>query len=189
MKKEKLNLVIFDGSNFYHGSKHLMPRVSLTYFNYSKLVEIITKGRNNKIEYCVGEIKRDRHNSKSQKLYANQQTLFYQLDKQGIEIKKGYMLHHRHFTYQEKGVDVRIALDIQRGALKDEYDQCYIISSDTDIIPAILDAKEVGKEIIYVGFDGSLSRALKANCSKTIILTKELISGCARKRKVVLLEK
>ncbi|PIX31320.1 helicase, partial [Candidatus Berkelbacteria bacterium CG_4_8_14_3_um_filter_33_6] len=38
--------------------------------------------------------------------------------------------------YHEKGVDVRIAVDILRGALKNEYRRCFVISSDTDLIPA-----------------------------------------------------
>lgn len=171
-------LVIIDGSNFYHNSKCLAPRVHLTDFNYLKLAQIITGDRRPKIEYCVGEIKRNNYHKKSAKLYANQQALFYYLDKQGIEIKKGFML--RNVGYHEKGVDVRIALDILKGAIKNEYEKCFIISSDTDILPAIADAKEEGKKIIYVGFEKNLSNAMKANCSKTFIITKKMIKDCAK---------
>ena len=171
-------LVIFDGSNFYHNAKRLTPRVHLTDFNYLKLTQIITGIKKPKIEYCVGEIKQDHYHNKSAKLYANQQALFYYLEKQGIEIKKGFML--RHLVYHEKGVDVRIALDILKGAIKNEYDECFIISSDTDILPAIRDALKEGKKIIYVGFDKNLSNAMKANCSKTFIITKKMIKDCAK---------
>lgn len=66
------NLVIFDGSNFYHGAKKLSPRTHLTDFKYHKLVEHVTKSKHNKIEYCVGEIRQDQYQSdKSKRLYAS----------------------------------------------------------------------------------------------------------------------
>ena len=173
------NLVIFDGSNFYHGAKRVSPRTHLTNFDYLKLVEVITKSKNNIIEYCVGEIQQ-REFSKSRILYANQQALFYNLANQKIVIKKGYMLYSK-LVYHEKGVDVRIAVDILRGALKNEYDKCYLISSDTDILPAILEAKEEGKKIIYVGFEKNVSRAMAVNCSKTILITREMIRKCEKR--------
>lgn len=59
----KRALVIIDGSNFYHGSKHLCPDVHLTGFDYRKLAEMLVEGKA-EILYCVGEIKRgkDREN-------------------------------------------------------------------------------------------------------------------------------
>ncbi len=104
--------------------------------------------------------------------------LFYTLEQQDIRVEKGFMMKHDK-VYQEKGVDVKIATDIIRGAFLDEYDECYIISSDTDIIPAIrcaLDFKE--KEIIYVGFEHFVSKALSVNCSKTFIIKRQDIIGC-----------
>lgn len=174
------NLIIFDGSNFYHNSKRLSPETHLANFDYQKFAQLITKSKNNKIEYCVGEIRQERNNPKSVKLYAQQQALFYNLEKQQIIIKKGFMLKDKS-DYHEKGVDVRIALDILRGAIKNEYHYCYIISSDTDLIPAIFDAKKEKKKIIYVGFENFISRAMEANCSKTIIITKKLILSCGKK--------
>lgn len=175
----KKDLIIFDGSNFYHGAKRLLPEIHLTNYNYRKLAEAIAKNKNNHIEYCVGEIKQEKRNPKSRQLYAAQQKLFYNLEKQKIEIKKGYMLKNKD-SYQEKGVDVRIALDILRGALKNEYRSCFLICSDTDIIPAIADARKEGKKIIYVAFANFVSRALQANCTKTIFITKTMIETCMK---------
>lgn len=174
----KKNLVIFDGSNFYHGAKRLSPKTHLTNFNYKKLIKTLAATGINSVEYCVGEIRQDPRDKKSVRLYANQQALFYQLEKQGIEIKKGYMLKNDGI-FHEKGVDVRIAIDIVKGALKNEFDKCFVISSDTDIIPAINEAKSNGKEIVYVGFSNSISRALKANCSRMILITKQIIKSCS----------
>jgi len=168
------DLVIFDGSNFYHGARRLSPRTHLTDFSYRALAEEIAGSKNIEIEYCVGEIVQKKHHDKSFKLYANQQALFYNLEKQSIAIKKGFMLYSK-LSFHEKGVDVQIALDISIGAIKNKYRKCYIISSDTDILPAILEARAEGKKIIYVGFDKTISRMMKANCSKMICIKKEMI--------------
>ncbi len=168
-------LAIYDGSNFYHGAKRLCPDKHLTNFGYRKLVEKITKQKNRLvIEYCIGEIKQEKNNKKSVALYASQQSLFYSLEKQDVKIFKGFMLKSDG-KYHEKGVDVRIAIEILKGALKDEYDQCLVFSSDTDIIPAIVEAKKAGKKITYVGFKDKLSRAMMANCSQTQVLGKSML--------------
>ena len=177
-------LIIFDGSNFYHKSKRLAPEVHLTYFDYRKLAEIMTNSKDGlSIEYCVGEIKRERNNEKSRAMYNGQMALFNTLGLQNITIHKGFMMKHNDI-YTEKGVDVKIATDILRGAFLDEYDECYIVSSDTDIIPAIRCAIDIKKKkIIYVGFENFISKALGAHCSRTVILKREHITSCALNKK------
>lgn len=174
------NLVIIDGSNFYHKAKKIAPNIHLTNYNYRKLAEMITNSEANDIEYCVGEIKhRVSGDSKIQQLYAGQQALFYTLQKQDIAVKKGFMLKTQGI-FHEKGVDVRMATDIVRGALKNEYDTCYLITSDSDILPAVEAAKEVNKEVVYVAFEGAVvSKALEANCSDRFFITKKMIENCA----------
>jgi len=170
-------LVIIDGSNFYHKAKKLAPEVHLSNLDYIKLCRLITELDNFRVEYCVGEIKLDKRNPKSERLYSSQQALFYQLEKQQVKIEKGYILKVGN-VYHEKGVDVRIALDILKGALKDEFDICFIVSSDTDILPAVKDAIAEGKEVVYVGFEDFFSWAMSINCSRRRIITKKMLEAC-----------
>jgi len=159
-------LVIIDGSNFYHKAKKLAPEVHLSNLDYIKLCRLITELDNFRVEYCVGEIKLDKRNPKSERLYSSQQALFYQLEKQQVKIEKGYILKVGN-VYHEKGVDVRIALDI-----------CFIVSSDTDILPAVKDAIAEGKEVVYVGFEDFFSWAMSINCSRRRIITKKMLEAC-----------
>lgn len=106
--------------------------------------------------------------------------MFLNLRKQGIELKLGYLLLSDG-SYHEKGVDVQIAVDIVRGAIKNKYNKCYLISSDTDLLPAIKTAREEGKEIIYVGFENFISRALLNNCSSSILIKKKDIQRFSKK--------
>ena len=167
-------LVQFDGSNFYNKVKKILPQIHLTNFNYAGLAQSLVKVSDLHIIYYVGEIRQYEGNKKSETLYANQQKLFTSLRKQNVEIKLGYLLMSDG-KFHEKGVDVQIAVDIVRGAIKNEYDKCYLISSDTDLLPAIQTAKDEKKEIIYVGFENSISRALQKNCSSYLILKKNQI--------------
>lgn len=164
-------LVQFDGSNFYKKVKKIDPQIHLTNFDYLGFCKKLSRSAELKSVYYVGEIKKFQNNKKSQILYSGQQSLFLNLRTQKIDIKLGYILFSGG-EYHEKGVDVQIAVDIVRGAIKNEYNICYLISSDTDLLPAIKDAIAEGKKIIYVAFEKYVSRALLKNCSSTIILKK-----------------
>lgn len=57
------------------------------------------------------------------------------------------------YNFQEKGVDVGLAVDIVADSLRNQVDHIILVSSDTDLVPAIKVAKEAGRKITYVGFD------------------------------------
>lgn len=165
-------LIQFDGSNFYKKVKKIAPELHLTNFDYSKFSKNISGSEKNKSIYYVGEIKKFNNDKKSQSLYSGQQSLFSNLRSHNFDIKLGYILFSNN-EYHEKGVDVQIAVDMVRGAIKNEYDICYLISSDTDLLPAIKDARTNGKKIIYVAFENNVSHALLNNCTSSIILKKK----------------
>jgi len=54
--------------------------------------------------------------------------------------------------YREKGIDVKLATDLIVGAVDNQYDTALIVSSDTDLIPAIDWVRSRGKKVEYVGF-------------------------------------
>lgn len=172
-------LVQFDGSNFYNKVKKILPQVHLTNFDYHGLAKLLVKGDKLHVVYYVGEIRQYEGNKKSGILYSNQQKLFTHLRNQNIEIKLGYLLMSDG-KFHEKGVDVQIAVDIVRGSIKNEYDKFYLISSDTDLLPAIQGAKNEDKEVIYVGFGNSISRALLKNCSSHLVIKKDQILKFAK---------
>lgn len=167
-------LVQFDGSNFYNRVKKISRDIHLTALKYREFAKELSNDENPRIIYYVGEVRKFPGDQKSEKLYSNQQALLENLRKQNIEIKLGYLLLTDN-VFHEKGVDVQIAVDIVRGALRNEYDCCFLISSDTDLLPAIKTAQEESKKVIYVGFENSVSQALSRNCSSFYILSKDKI--------------
>ena len=151
--------IAIDGSNFYHklknmGLKHLLR------FDYGNFISWLA--RKNKIVDCcfyIGQIREEVGNKKSRRLKRNQDKLLARLKNIGLKVKTGYILKSAG-SYHEKGVDVQIAVDICMKAVRNEYDRLILVSSDTDLIPAIKEVKNLGKKIEYVGFDNNPSFAL-----------------------------
>jgi uncharacterized LabA/DUF88 family protein len=48
---------------------------------------------------------------------------------------------------REKGIDVRIALDMAMGAVRNEFDVAVLVSADTDLVPAIEAVIEAGRRV------------------------------------------
>ncbi len=170
MMKKKC-IILIDGSNFYFKLKDLGLHDLLT-FNFSKFSNLLA--RSNQIVsvgYYIGRIKQE-GSAKSEKLFNAQQKLLGKLKKHNIFYHLGYLLKNDG-VYHEKGVDVQIAVDMLVAAYENIADRIIIVSSDTDLEPAIKKAKEKGKVVEYVGFSHKASVAMVSFCSESTLLRKE----------------
>ncbi|MDO8664726.1 MAG: NYN domain-containing protein [Candidatus Liptonbacteria bacterium] len=173
-------LVFIDGNNFYFKLKDMISSKTEVFklldFNYSSFSKNLVRD-NNFIEarYYVGAIKRQNgaNKNKSEKLYANQQKLIAKLQQQNIPVILGNLIQHPDKTFHEKGVDVKIAVEMIRFAREDKYDIAYLISSDTDLVPAVEEIKSFNKQICYVAFPKGQSFGLTKVSNKTILLREE----------------
>lgn len=85
------------------------------------------------------------------------------------------------YKFQEKGVDVGLAVDIVSDSLRNQVDRIVLVSSDTDLVPAIKIAKEASKDITYVGFDNQVTRLLSSLADSTqVIRNDEVIEAYRR---------
>lgn len=127
------------------------------------------------IRYYVGAVKRQLgpDKEKSEKLYANQQKFLAKLQQQKIAIVLGNLIRHPDKSFHEKGVDVRLAVEMIRFAREDKYDIAYLISSDTDLVPAVEEVQSFGKKVIYVGLPKGQSFGLTKASDNTILLRNE----------------
>ena len=166
------SIIIFDASNFYFKLKSLeVPHKS--HFNYLEFSGWVAKDTTLVGKYyAVGKIEAKDGDKRVLEMMGKQQELISKLRKQGFTTQYGYLLKSNG-KYHEKGVDVQLAVDLMKGAYKNEYDVCYLVSSDTDLLPAIWEAQSVGKKIVYVGFRHQISYALHNQCDDHIILTKK----------------
>jgi uncharacterized LabA/DUF88 family protein len=84
---------------------------------------------------------------------------------------RGYMMKNGT-TYHEKGVDVKLAIDMVVGAYENFFDTVILISSDTDIIPAVEKVIARKKRVEYIGLSYRPSFGLMKKVSETRLLTK-----------------
>jgi uncharacterized LabA/DUF88 family protein len=171
MKTSK-STVLFDGSNFYYKLKELsIPHTSM--FDYAGLSQILSKKSYiTEQYYCIGKIRAKQHDKKARVMMAKQQALATRLQKDGFTIQFGYLLKSDHL-YHEKGVDVQLAVNMVKDARENRFDIAYLASSDSDLIPAIIEAQRIGKTICYVGFKHKISYSLLKTCKKSRLLTRD----------------
>lgn len=72
---------------------------------------------------------------------------------------------------QEKGVDVRMALDIFEYCLDPEHEEIAVMSSDVDMCPVYRKAYKHGVKVRYVCFADRMNLALKEACYKTMTIS------------------
>ena len=168
---EKRCLILVDGSNFYFKLKDL-KLYHLVDFDFSGFAKFISSKY--KIvggAYYIGAVRTD-GTEKTQKLFDSQRKLFAHLKKHGFKYSLGYLLK-TDGRFHEKGVDVNIAVDILVATYENLCDHIILVSSDTDLLPAIKKARQKGKTIEYVGFSHNPSLAMIANCNESRLLKQE----------------
>ncbi|HLC95592.1 MAG TPA: NYN domain-containing protein [Patescibacteria group bacterium] len=176
--KQKQRVAIFiDGSNFHYKLRDLnIPNI--TYFKYGDFSLWLARGRQLVTKkYYVGVVRAQENDEKGQKLRKNQTRLFNQLasKENDFVIERGYIMHHDGVFY-EKGVDVKLAVDVVVGAYENLYDVAIIVSSDTDLIPAVQKVRMLGKEVEYVGFAHKPSFGMQKYVTLSKLLLKDEIT-------------
>ena len=127
--------------------------------DYSKLVELmkskLTKGKEELLRTYYYTCKKDHYNTEEEK--TKQERFFHTLNMiPQFECRLGTLKTSCDESgiprYEQKQVDVQIAVDIVRLSLKQRITKAIIISGDADLIPAIKAAKEEGVvvELFYV---------------------------------------
>lgn len=168
--------VFIDGGNFYYKLKELNVK-NKSQFGYRQLSNWLTRDRVLVYAgYYVGVVRAKQDDVKGQQLRAGQVGLFNFLrsPQQGFVIRQGYLMNNDG-VYHEKGVDVQLAVDLLVGAYENTYDTAILLSSDTDLIPAIKKVKELGKAVEYIGFAHRPTIALQTHATLSRLLIKEEI--------------
>lgn len=116
---------------------------------------------------------------KSLELIKEQRLLKAHLEEQGFEVVLvGHVRGHKEIcprgheilTFKEKGVDVRIAVDMITLACRREMQIAIIASSDSDLQPAVRELRSHGVERIYLGFEAQPNKGLTYTTNRTILI-------------------
>jgi uncharacterized LabA/DUF88 family protein len=171
----KLRVAVYiDGGNTYQKLKLLGIPKSGQKFSYSHFIEHLV-GKRNLVSkrYYIGVVRNIDDTEKSERMVRSQQKFLSGLESEGFIIKRGKIMYDAG-RIREKGVDVKLALDIAIGAFDDLYDIAIIVSSDTDLIPSIQYVRNgKSKNVEYVGFGNSPSYGLIRESSESRIFSSE----------------
>jgi uncharacterized LabA/DUF88 family protein len=200
--------ILIDGSNFYH---LVLKKLNIeeAQFDFDNFAKFLAGGRvvQDKCKrFYTGTVREKEGDLRTKEAMSKQTTLFTRLKNSHWEIKTSKLqtriekipIDDRVIGYEnilklgikyvefsrlrEKGIDVKLATDLIVGAVDNQYDTAIVVSSDSDLIPAIDWVRHRRKKKIeYVGFsipdekdplnstNPSLSLMAKTDIKRTLI--------------------
>jgi uncharacterized LabA/DUF88 family protein len=156
-------MIFIDGSNFYYSLRNSFYKTKIDFEKFCNFLSenddlIVIKYYNSVLNIDDDE-----------EAYKKQQLFFDSLREISVmDIFFGRLEKRPDGKKSEKGVDVKLAVDMVVNAYKDNYDIAILVSNDADFIPAIEEIKALGKQVINVSFPKTKSYHLNKVCSKTI---------------------
>lgn len=172
--------ILIDSGNFYH---IVLKRLGLQEadFSFEEFAKFLANGREIAKEgkrFYVGTVREKQDGHESKTAMENQTRLFSELTQAGNWAIKTSKLRTRtekvkiddrvtnykgilkkgiqeieYKKSREKGIDVKMAVDLMVGSIDSKYDTAIVVSSDTDLVPAIdWVRKRQKKKVEYIGF-------------------------------------
>lgn len=180
-------VLYIDGENLKHYLKTVLKKsniaeqkLNLENYNYSALFSQVLKGFSiTEKRYYSAKIRFHAENAdQSNKLILKQRIQKSNLEKCGIKVIIGgnvrpqeVQLNGKKKTiFHEKGVDVKIAVDMVANACDKVITTAILCSSDSDLQPAVKEIKSRGVEIIYLGFELNPNKGLSYTTDRTILI-------------------
>jgi uncharacterized LabA/DUF88 family protein len=187
--------IFIDGSNFYHGLRAMFQRTDIDFERFCQ--KICSDRKHVRSYYYIVPL----NQKENPRAYSQQQKFFNYLDKVPyLERRLGRLVRRQQelqcphckqsFSrdfHLEKGVDVKIAMDMLDMAVKKIYDVAVLVSGDGDFSNAIKAVKELGLSVenAYFPRDPSgrtgHSWELMQVCDKFINLTADFMKDCWRR--------
>lgn len=135
-------IVIEKGKRFYVGTVRELENVHETKTAMAAQTKLFSYLKSNN-----WEIKTSKLRTRQERITVDDRVVDFQ------KLKTAGFSHIEYSRSREKGIDVKLAVDLLVGALDDKYDTAIVASSDTDLVPAIdIVRHRFKKKIEYVGF-------------------------------------
>lgn len=179
-------ILFIDGRNFLDKINSILnpnkkKDIDFSSYNFKGLIDKVLTDINidRKIFYFGRLIKHPETTKKSEELIEKQRKIKTHLEEQGFEVilagrVRGHIEKcakgHETLTFREKGVDVRIAVDMITLVCDKELKTAIIGSSDSDLQPAIRELKKRKIERVYLGFEDSPNKGLTFTTNRTILI-------------------
>lgn len=156
-------IIFIDGSNFYHSLKSSFFKANINFESFC--YALIDNSDLIQINYYTAPL-----NQLDNELeYSRQQKFFNYLSKiKRLTLYFGRLEKRDNNHKTEKGVDVKLAIDLLSLAYNNKYDVAIIVSNDSDFVPAIKEVQLLNKKVYNVSFPATKCYHLNRICDKTI---------------------
>ncbi len=193
---ERVSIYI-DGGNFYHLVLKKLA-VAVVDFDFDRFADFIANGRqivSMGKRYYIGTVRQKEGDSRAEDAVAQQNKIFSSLKlsqweiktsklrerqerlvidnrvENCTELKKKGIKEIKYTRNREKGIDVKIVTDLFIAAMDNRYDTAIVVSSDTDLVPAIdVIRHRFKKRVEYIGFSILDPENPKNNTTPTLSL-------------------
>lgn len=150
-------------------------------YNFKGLLDKVLEGVeiDRRIFYFARIKEHNESREKSKQLIEEQRLLKTHLERQGFEVVlsgrvRGQMEDgdgsRKVLVFKEKGVDVRIAVDMVSVACDKKADEIILGSSDSDLQPAIKEVRMRGVSCVYLGFEAQPNKGISYTTNRTILI-------------------
>jgi len=183
-------ILYIDGENLKHYLKAVLldegikeKNLNLENFNLKELFKLSLKGiKISEKRYYSAKL-RQYHEypsslKKSKELILKQRVQKTNLEKLGftfvisgnVRPQRVKVNNKTKIIFKEKGVDIKVAVDLVTGICDREVKTAFLCSSDSDLQPAVKEARKRGLEIIYLGFETKPNKGLSYTTNRTILI-------------------
>ena len=187
-------ILFIDGENFIHKLEDVIKERKLKFNNFDistlHFDELFKKplvdfNPDKKIFYAAKLHFYPETKNKSENLIKFQRKLRNTLIKQGFDFViagnvRGQKINGK-LIFKEKGVDVKIAVDMVFMACDGMVHTIVLCSSDSDLQPAIKEVRKRKAEVIYLGFELNPNKGLIATTNRTILFRNIEIADIVKK--------
>lgn len=184
-----MTALLIDGENFKGKIEAIFKELGKPVprwheYNFKGLFEKVLQGvlLTRKVFYFAKIKEHPQTLKKSRELIEDQRLLKTHLEKSGFEVvlsgrvrgqfENGF-LGKKILIFKEKGVDVKIAVDMVSMACDAKVKEIILGSSDSDLHPAINEIKLRSVRCAYLGFETGLNIGLSKNANRTILIRNE----------------
>ncbi|HEY4508167.1 MAG TPA: NYN domain-containing protein [Candidatus Paceibacterota bacterium] len=179
------NILLVDGENFKGKIRAVFreagkERPSWEQYDFKGLFKVVCKDVvfDRKVFYFARIKEYAESREKSKQLIEEQRLLKTHLERQGFEVALSGRVrgqveiqeNKKVLIFKEKGVDVRIAVDMVSLACDRKAESIFLASSDSDLQPAIREVKERKVNCIYIGFETLPNKGISFSTGRTILI-------------------
>lgn len=185
-------LLFIDGENFIYKIEEVLKKgnikkknVDIASIDFKTLFGNALKGfKLSKMIFYAAKLHfHPETKNKSEELIKSQRKLRNTLINQEFEfVMAGHVRGQKigsKIIFREKGVDVKIAVDLVSLAADKKIKTAILCSSDSDLQPAVEEVRRRNVEIIYLGFEQNPNKGLMYTTNRTILMKNtEILKAC-----------